>query len=261
MSGNNPNGFRLIKGNQQKFDIIGDIHGCFTELIQLVEKLGYVKKGGFYDHPEKRRLVTIGDIADKGFQNLDCLEFWIKQVMIGDGLWAYGNHCNKLYRYFCGNKVKLTHGIQNTVAEINKLNEKEKQALRSRFFSVYRKLAYYYICDDGRLVVVHGGIKKEWIGQFNSQIKTMCIYGDVTGEYDETGKPIRRDWAQHYNGKALIVYGHTVTPKAEIRNKTIDIDQGCVYGGKLTAFQYPEKKIVQVDGKKYAEFQGTRLFD
>ena len=44
--------------------------------------------------------------------------------------------------------------------------------------------------------------------------------------------------------------------RPEIINRTVDIDQGCVYGGYLTALRYPEIEFVQVRGKKYAEYHG-----
>ena len=66
----------------------------------------------------------------------------------------------------------------------------------------------------------------------------------------ENYRPERKDWAACYTGNALVVYGHTEVPQAKLVNNTIDIDQGCVYGGKLTAFRYPEREIVQVDAKR-----------
>lgn len=247
------NDFVEYKGRHNKFDIIGDIHGCYSEFMELIHKLGYVKVGNCYKHPKGRILVSVGDIGDKGPQNLKSFRFWMNQVSFGDGLWVYGNHCNKLFRYFLGNKVKLTHGLQNTIGEWNKLNGSEREKFKIRYMNIYKKLTFYLILDEGKLIVVHGGIKKEYIGEFDGKIKTMCLYGDTTGEFDENGRPIRLDWAAEYKGDPFIVYGHTVMEEAIIRNNTIDIDQGCVYGGKLTCFRYPEMKIVQVKGKKYCE--------
>jgi len=68
---------------------------------------------------------------------------------------------------------------------------------------------------------------------------------------------VRRDWASQYHGKALVVYGHNPVPRAEFRNNTIDIDQGCVMGGQLTALKYPELEIVQVDALDVYYTQGT----
>ena len=61
------------------------------------------------------------------------------------------------------------------------------------------------------------------------------------------------DWAAEYDGQPLVVYGHTVAERPEIINRTVDIDQGGVYGGYLTALRYPEIEFVQVRGKKYSE--------
>lgn len=253
--------FKIIKGSNLKFDIIGDIHGCYHELIELVEKLGYKKGKNHYYHPKGRILVSVGDICDKGYENLKCLDFWLNQVTYGSGYWVYGNHCNKFFRFLLGNKVKLTHGLENTAREYYALEEEERFAFKKRYMSVYRRQAYYLLADKGRLLIVHGGMKKEYIGHFNHKIKTLCIYGDVTGEFEESGKPIRKDWAQEYDGYTFIVYGHTVKKEAKIVNRTIDIDQGCVYGGYLTAFRYPEKQIVQVKGKAYAPYSGPIVFE
>lgn len=242
--------FRVYMGKNNKFDIIGDVHGCYGELMELVDKLGYKNTGCCYRHSEGRILVSVGDISDKGKQNLACLRFFMNQVAYGNGLWVLGNHCNKLHRYMLGNKVRLSHGLEYTAAELSALSEWEREKFRERFLDIYSRLPYYWMLDRSRLLVVHGGMKEEYIGKFNSKIKTLCLYGDITGEFEPNGRPVRRDWAQKYAGRPFIVYGHTVREKAEIRNNTIDIDQGCVYGGYLTAFRYPEKEIVQVKSRQ-----------
>ena len=243
--------FCILEFENNKFDIIGDIHGCFNELIQLVEKLGYQKIGQVYIHPQGRKLISVGDIADKGNQNLEALEFWMNQVAYGNGFCVHGNHCNKLYRYFLGSKVLLTHGIEETVRELNTLSKENRAKFRNRYIQMHESQSFYLLLDKGRLVVVHGGLKKEQVGHFSNKIRNMCLYGEVTGITNKEGKPQRFDWALEYKGTYFIVYGHTVKEEAKIINNTIDIDQGCVYGGYLTAFRYPEKEIIQVKGKAY----------
>ena len=44
----------------------------------------------------------------------------------------------------------------------------------------------------------------------------------------------------------MVVYGHTPVPEPEWLNRTINIDTGCVFGGKLTALRYPEREFVSV---------------
>lgn len=250
-------GFRILEFKQNTFDIIGDVHGCYDELIELVHKLGYHKRKNAYYHPQGRRLISVGDVADKGPKNLDCLNFWIDQTNFAGALWVHGNHCNKLYRYFLGNKVMVAHGLENTVDEINNLPPEEKAVFRRRFMQCYESQCFYYILDKRKLIVVHGGLREESIGKFSSRIRAVCLYGETTGNFHDNGKPERIDWAADYKGKQFIVYGHTVAESPDITNNTVDIDQGCVHGGFLTAMRYPEYEFVQVRGKEYMPYSGN----
>jgi protein phosphatase len=77
-------------------------------------------------------------------------------------------------------------------------------------------------------------------------VREFALFGETTGETDEYGLPVRYNWAAEYRGKAVVVYGHTPVVDPEWLNRTINIDTGCVFGGKLTAFRYPEKELVSV---------------
>ncbi|KXL54019.1 Bis(5'-nucleosyl)-tetraphosphatase PrpE [Anaerotignum neopropionicum] len=249
--------FRILEFKENKFDIIGDVHGCYDELMELVQKLGYEKKGQAYVHPQGRRLISVGDVADKGPKNLAALEFWMDQVIYGGSFWVHGNHCNKLYRFFLGNKVRMSHGLENTIEELEKRSKEERVAFRNRFMSCYKSQCYYLLLDKRRLAVVHGGLREESMGRFSNKIRAVCLYGETAGVFEKNEKPIRLDWAEEYRGKAFVVYGHTVQEKPNIVHNTVDIDQGCVYGGYLTALRYPEREFVQVRGKAYAEYLGS----
>ncbi|MDF9408080.1 MAG: Bis(5'-nucleosyl)-tetraphosphatase PrpE (asymmetrical) [Pelotomaculum sp. PtaB.Bin013] len=247
---NNP-AFRINIRNYEvtlpgPFDIIGDIHGCFDELTMLLDKLGYRNRSNHYAHPACRKAVFLGDLTDRGPRGLD--SFWLVKAMVdsGNALYIPGNHCRKLSRYLEGRNVKIAHGMEKTVAEIEALTEDEREFFREEFLKLYREAPPYLILDKGKLVVSHGGIKEDMIGKVSGRIRNFCFFGDATGEITEAGLPVRRDWAQSYRGDALIVYGHSPVPEAVFVNNTIDIDQGCVMGGKLTALRYPELEITQV---------------
>jgi protein phosphatase len=81
-------------------------------------------------------------------------------------------------------------------------------------------------------------------------VRNFCLYGETTGETDEYGFPVRLPWANEYRGKALVVYGHIPSPEAQVLNNTACIDTGCVFGGSLSAYRYPEKEIIQVKAKQ-----------
>lgn len=231
------------------FDVIGDVHGCFLELVDLLERLGYVRDGGDMVHPGGRQAVFIGDLTDRGPYSVSTILLVAGMVRRGSALYVPGNHCRKLYRHLSGHNVVLEHGIERTARELDALPLRERQAVSRTFRRLYEHAPPYMMLDDDRLVVAHAGIREDMIGHISKRIESFCLYGDTTGQRTPEGFPIRRDWAREYRGKALIVYGHTPVREPILRYNTINIDQGCVFGGKLTAFQYPEREVVQVEAR------------
>jgi polynucleotide kinase-phosphatase len=103
-------------------------------------------------------------------------------------------------------------------------------------------------------VVAHAGLKEAYHGRASGRVRAFALYGDVTGESDEHGLPIRHPWAAEYRGRAMVLYGHTPVAEARWVNNTLCLDTGCVFGGALTALRYPEKELVQVPaGRVHAE--------
>ncbi|MFD1415330.1 bis(5'-nucleosyl)-tetraphosphatase PrpE [Oceanobacillus jeddahense] len=243
-----------------QFDIIGDIHGCLEELLELLEKIHYRQEKGEYFHPEGNKIVFIGDLTDRGPNSIAVIKL-VYQLVAEQKIAYYvpGNHCNKLYRYFLGNQVQEKHGLETTVAEWKKLNESQKKNIQEKFIALYENAPLYLYFEDLQLVVAHAGIKENLIGQINSRTKTFVLYGDVTGQTDHQGRPVRRDWAKHYRGEPWIVYGHTPVLEPRQINRTINIDTGCVFGNKLTAFQFPKQTIISVPSKQ--PFQPDRFTD
>lgn len=232
------------------FDIIGDIHGCYEEFIKLLKKLEYNEENGVYIHPQGRKIILVGDLNDRGPKNLETINLVIKLVERNLGRYVYGNHCNKFYRYLLGRKVQISHGLEYTVEEYERLSKEEQEFFRNKYINFYEQQAHHWILDEGKLVVSHAGIKESLIGREDRRTEKFCLYGDITGEKDAEGHPVRRDWAKDYKGRAMIVYGHTPICKPIWVNNTLDIDLGCVFGGKLAALRYPEKEIVEVDSNQ-----------
>lgn len=239
--------YEYKKGDEpMKIDIIGDIHGCYQELIQLLELLGYNKEQRTYTHPDGRILAFIGDLTDRGPNSVDVIRLAASLVHAKKAYYVPGNHCDKLYRYFLGRKVQIKNGLETTVAELKKLNHKEFSKVKKGFMNLVESSPYYQRLDDGRLVIAHAGIRSEDVGQMNDRIKSFVLYGDTTGETNSDGSHVRLDWAKHNTGRELIVYGHTPVLKPRFINNTVNIDTGCVFGGHLTALRYPEMETVQV---------------
>jgi protein phosphatase len=236
------------------FDIIGDVHGCFDELQELLLKLGYAinrteeteNNFGFnVIAPESRKAIFLGDLVDRGPDSPGVLRLVMSMVNSGVAYCVPGNHDLKLQKYLTGKSVQLTHGLEVTVKQL----ESETTQFKSTVEKFLYSLISHYIFDNGKLAVAHAGIKEEMQGRGSGVVRSFCMYGETTGEIDEFGLPVRYNWAKEYRGKAKVVYGHTPVPEAEWLNKTIDIDTGCVFGGKLTALQYPEEQLVSVNAK------------
>jgi protein phosphatase len=231
------------------FDIIGDVHGCRDELLELLSKLGYRvrSKGGHAGDiaavaPAGRRLVFLGDYIDRGPYPADVLRLVMSLAKSGQALAIPGNHDGRLVRWLDGRNVQLTHGLAETVHQL----QIEPEAFRRGVRSFLDDLPIHLWLDGGRLAVAHAGIREHMLGRISASARAFCLYGDTTGETDELGFPVRRNWAAKYRGETTIVYGHTPLLEAEWLNNTICIDTGCCFGGKLTALRWPEREIVSV---------------
>ncbi|HCA41862.1 MAG TPA: polynucleotide kinase-phosphatase [Bacteroidetes bacterium] len=237
------------------FDIIGDIHGCYTELEELLIKLGYkintvspneTNYGFELISPENRKVIFVGDLVDRGPDSPKVLKLVMSMVNSGIAYCVQGNHDFKLQKYLSGKKVQLKNGLDITAQQL----ESETNEFKKNVEQFLYNLISHYVFDNGKLVVAHAGIKEEMQGRGSGAVRTFCLYGETTGETDEFGLPVRYNWAKEYRGNAKVVYGHTPVTSAEWINNTIDIDTGCVFGGKLTALRYPEEELISVNAKK-----------
>ncbi|ADU31141.1 Bis(5'-nucleosyl)-tetraphosphatase (asymmetrical) [Evansella cellulosilytica DSM 2522] len=228
------------------YDVIGDIHGCYQELVELLQKLGYQFEEDNLSHKDNRKPVFLGDLTDRGPDSISVIKSVCTWVKNDQALYCPGNHCNKLYRYFLGRNVVISHGLETTVAELEALTQKQYQHLSSMFKRLYEECPLYLQLDDGKLVVAHAGIRPQDIGKTNKSVKTFVLYGDITGEKHPDGRPVRRDWAKKYTYECTVVYGHTPVKQVRQVENTINIDTGCVFGNRLSALQWPEKSIVSV---------------
>ncbi len=237
------------------FDIIGDVHGCFDELVELLEKLGYEtgQSAGAWHHPAGRKLVFVGDLVDRGPKVPEVVRLVMDSVKFGSALCVPGNHDVKFMRKIWGKDVQITHGLAESLAQFEAYEEHYRGFSRvaAEFFD---SLVSHCVLDNGKLVVAHAGMKESMQGRGSGAVREFALFGETTGETDEFGLPVRYNWAAEYRGSAMVVYGHTPVPEPEWLNRTINIDTGCVFGGKLTALRYPERELVSVPAKQtYAE--------
>ncbi|MBT9559512.1 MAG: polynucleotide kinase-phosphatase [Myxococcales bacterium] len=230
------------------FDIIGDIHGCYAELCDLLTALAWTVDAPAHraTPPAGRRAIFLGDLVDRGPDSPSVLKLVMSLVEAGDAFCIPGNHEAKLLKKLHGRDVRLTHGLQQTMDQL----AHEPEAFLARAAAFIDGLVSHLVLDAGRLVVAHAGLRADLQGRASGGVREFALYGETTGETDEYGLPVRYNWAEDYRGDATVVYGHTPVPTAEWLNRTICIDTGCVFGGRLTALRYPERTLVDVPARQ-----------
>jgi len=230
------------------FDIVGDIHGCHDELVALLGELGYaVGPGGLTAVPPAgRRAVFVGDYGDRGPATPAVLKLVMSMTTAGDAICLPGNHEVKLVKKLKGRDVRITHGLAETLQQL----DDEPDDLRDSIREFLDGLVSHVALDEGKLVVAHAGMKEAYQGRSSGRVRDFALYGETTGETDEFGLPVRLQWADDYRGRASVVYGHTPVAETTWINNTINIDTGCVFGGKLTALRWPERELVSVPAQR-----------
>ncbi|MET0785987.1 MAG: polynucleotide kinase-phosphatase [Paenisporosarcina sp.] len=253
----------IEKDIQHGIDIIGDIHGCYDEMITLLEKLGYQKgENGLYLHPDGRKFVSIGDVMSRGPQSLKTMLFFYEHVQQQVAYMIDSNHGWKIARWLDGRDVTMNHGDEKVAEEFiayeaengTVKTQETKQALKEFLFQAP---SHYVFTKNGvqTLICAHAGIKDDMIGKESDAVSDFCRFGD-TDSQDEKGKPVRKDWTVNHKKSSLVVWGHDPKPRPLVINNTINIDQGVVFGGALSAFRYPEEVFVSVQAKQ--DYSGAK---
>jgi protein phosphatase len=239
------------RGDQGPFDVVGDVHGCVDELVELVDRLGYVtardesgRVAGAH-HPAGRRMVFVGDLVDRGPDPAGTLRLVMGMVAAGDALAIAGNHEYKLLRA-CGRAHGPAPRAGSALARTLDLLGQEPPEFRRAALDFCAALPVQLLLDGGRLVVAHAGLKEAYHGRDSPRVRSFALFGDTTGERDEHGFPVRRPWANEYQGRATVLYGHTPALGHRWVNNTLCLDTGCCFGGSLTALRYPERELVHI---------------
>src|SRR5690606_13510046 len=199
------------------FDVVGDVHGCRGAPETLLGELGHERRldddgrpVGAH-HPDRRTAVFVGDLVDRGPDTPGVLRLVMGMVRDGDALCVPGNHEHKLVRALKGKKVKVGHGLAETLEQL----DREPPEFRDEVRDFCDGLVAHLVLDDGNLVVAHAGLKEAYHNRTSGRVRSFALYGDTTGETDEYGLPVRLPWAKDYRGKAMVLYGHTPIPEPE----------------------------------------------
>lgn len=183
--------------HSSKFDIIGDLHGCVPTFRRLCDRLGYDES---YRHLEGRTLVFVGDIADRGADNVGALQLVMDLVDSGRALNVLGNHDDVMLKHLLGEWDDVEGSMIGTLTEIEALDDPPQFKRRLvKFFSNTPLLLWL---DCAKLLIAHAGIEQRMIdeGAISEETRRFILNGDVVGRSPE-GKTLRRDWAADYDGE------------------------------------------------------------
>ncbi len=204
--------------------MIGDIHGCYFELMELLNKTGV---------SEQDRLISVGDLITKGPENRSVLELVRQRKNCGSVL---GNHEYLLLQHHRGQTVKLEPAHLSTIAELG--NDFED-------YMIWISRWPYYL-DLGDHLVVHAGIRPG-IPLERQSVTDLTSLRTLNGP--SPGSKVGIPWYERYRGRKTIIFGHWVFKTPLVRANAMGIDTGCVYGGRLTAVVLPEGRMVSVQAR------------
>ena len=202
-------------GATQRTIIIGDIHGCWPELQDLL-RATKVKPD---DH-----LVSVGDLTCKGPDSASVLDWAIGAENLDCVL---GNHEDRLLRAW------RDHTPAHDPLTFAKLNAKRDQYLP------FLASLPLYLKGPG-YIAVHAGIDPQ-IARLEDQPRKI-----LTRVRELNGNP----WYEGYTGSELIIFGHWAKSEPVVRANVIGLDTSCVYGGRLTAVILPERRLVSVPARR-----------
>jgi len=245
------------------FDVIGDVHGCSAELKNLLVELGYSLRfdsdgaiSSVIPPTEGRMLAFVGDLVDRGPDSLTTVRSVMRLVGAGQAVCALGNHDSKAARAMrpvSGLNVKRTSGLDVTMAQLERevgFGSDEWNRIRD-FLLRLPPYAILKVAGEPDLILSHAGLAPGQVGQEPKKVRDRCMYGDVRGLDPSTGYPHRsHEWTRAWDraGEAHAVFGHTPQEDGTplLSSNSANVDTACVFGGNLTAMQWPGRAVVQV---------------
>src|SRR6266850_2313319 len=204
--------------------VIGDIHGCYDELMDLMDQV---------DLGEHDRVVSVGDLITKGPKNRDVLELFMTDLRFSAVL---GNHDLALRRRWNGENVELKPAQKET--------HKELKADKDLYASFLNSLPF--MIELGTHLVVHAGLRPnvELHSQTTGDLTRLRTLGP--DRESEVGTP----WYHVYYGEKVVLFGHWPAPEPRRGKKAIGLDTGCVYGYRLTAYIIETDEIRSVEARR-----------
>ena len=213
--------------------VIGDIHGCYDELVALLDK---TRAGA------GARIIAVGDLIVKGERNREVLDLFMSDARFSSVL---GNHDRALLRYWRGKKKKLNEQQEQCRRELESGRERYEAYLGSLPLTL----------DLGAHLVVHAGLRPG-VALADQSAKDLTELRTLEGK---RSSPKGTPWYEVYDGAQTVLFGHWPAPVVRRAERAIGLDTGCVYGYDLTAYVVETGEFFQVRAARAYDAPGKRL--
>jgi diadenosine tetraphosphatase ApaH/serine/threonine PP2A family protein phosphatase len=204
--------------------VVGDIHGCYDELMELLGKV---------DFGEKDQVVAVGDLITKGPKSREVLELFMTDARFHT---VIGNHDLALRRRWNGENIELKPSQKET--------HKELKAEKEAYATFFNRVPFTIDLDTH--LVVHAGLRPN-VELYSQTSEDMTLIRTLGADREsEDGTP----WYHVYHGEKIVLFGHWPAPEPRRGKKAIGLDTGCVYGYNLTAYIIENDEFVTVAAKR-----------
>ncbi len=200
--------------------VVGDIHGCYDELVELLERGDLASD----DH-----VVSVGDLIVKGPKNKEVLDLFSNDPRFSS---VIGNHDLRVLSFWKGEDVFLKDSHKQVCLDL--------ESERGRYAAYLDSLPYMLNLNSH--VVVHAGVRPgiPLANQSPQDLIELRTLGD--DRTSREGIP----WYEQYDGGPTILFGHWPFPEPRKSRNAIGLDTGCVYGHQLSAYVLESNDFIQV---------------
>jgi hypothetical protein len=215
--------------------IIGDLHGCHDEAVDLLDKLAVSASD---------RVIFLGDLVDRGPKPRECVELAMKFECI------LGNHEEKHLQQRHRPDQDLSPGHLET-----------RRALGPEHFAYFESLPTFLELPEFGAAAVHAGAmpgvpipRQDPYHLLHAQ----CIRPPERKSYWPSKAPATHTfWTRHWRGPERLIFGHSVVEKPLVTPFAVGVDTGCVFGLSLTALVLPDWEVVSVPSRLPVSGRGT----
>lgn len=224
--------------------VIGDIHGAFKALTQVLERAKITRND---------RLIFLGDYVDGWSESAQTIQYLIELSEKQECIFILGNHdlwCKLWLEKGATNPIWLAHGGQGTIESYIKTGYLTNELHRTFF----NQLKNYYLDDDNRLFVHAGftsmhGVAKEHNENDFYWDRTLWEAARILKHVSEEKHSEIETRLGLYNE---IYIGHTPTTNYGLTEpinaiNLWNLDTGAAFTGKLTVLDVNTKNYWQSD--------------